>query len=111
MNDRDRIRIEHILEAIQEIEDFTRGFNLEQFVNHRLVRNATVRQFEIIGEASNAISEAAKNELPEIPWRLLVDFRNVLIHQYFGINYKQVFSAIENDLPAIKNNLQRYLEN
>jgi uncharacterized protein with HEPN domain len=110
MNEKDRIRIRHILNAIIEIEDFTNGFTEEQFLNHKLVKHATVRQFEIIGEAANSISQEIIESFPEIPWRLLVDFRNVLIHQYFGVNYKQVYKVIEEELPELKKNIQKILE-
>lgn len=105
MNEKDKIRIRHILDAIAEIEEYTQGFTEEKFIEHRLVRNATVRQFEIIGEAANAISTECTNNYPEIPWRILVDFRNVLIHQYFGVNFKQVFKVTQEDLPELKMNL------
>ncbi|MBP6739709.1 MAG: DUF86 domain-containing protein [Leptospiraceae bacterium] len=105
MNEKDKIRIRHILDAIAEIEEYTQGFTEEKFIEHRLVRNATIRQFEIIGEAANAISIECMNANPEIPWRILVDFRNVLIHQYFGVNFKQVFKVIQEELPELKINL------
>ncbi len=105
MNEKDKIRIQHILDAIAEIEDYTQDFTEEKFTQHRLVHNATVRQFEIIGEAANAISAECMNLYPEIPWRILVDFRNVLIHQYFGVNLKQVFKVIQEELPELKINL------
>lgn len=110
MNEKDKIRIKHILDAILEIEDFTKGFSEENFLNHRLVKSATVRQFEIIGEAANSISIETTEKFPEVPWRLIVDFRNVMIHQYFGVNYKQVFRVIEEELPNLKSNIIKILE-
>jgi uncharacterized protein with HEPN domain len=107
MNEKDKIRIRHILDAIIEIEDFTNGFTEEMFLNHRLVKHATVRQFEIIGEAANSISQETVESFSEIPWRLLVDFRNVLIHEYFGVNYKQVFKVIEEELHELKKNIKK----
>ena len=109
MNEKDRIRIQHILDAINEIQDFTNGFTEENFLNNRLVKNATVRQFEIIGEAVNSISIESTEKYQDIPWRLLVDFRNVLIHQYFGVNYKQVYKVIEEELPNLKYNIMKIL--
>ncbi len=105
MNEKDKIRIRHILDAIAEIEEYTQSFTEEKFIEHRLVRNATVRQFEIIGEAANALSPEFTADYPDIPWRILVDFRNVLIHQYFGVNFKQVFKVIQEELPELKINL------
>lgn len=110
MNEKDKIRIQHILDAINEIEDYTNGFTEEKFLSNRLVKNATVRQFEIIGEPANSISIETTEKFPQVPWRLLVDFRNVLIHQYFGVNYKQVYKVIEEELTNLKDNILKIIE-
>lgn len=109
MNEKDKIRIKHILDAILEINYFTKDFNEKMFLENRLVKHATVRQFEIIGEAANSISNETKEKFNLIPWRLLVDFRNVLIHEYFGINYKQVFKVIEEELDELQINIENIL--
>jgi uncharacterized protein with HEPN domain len=107
----DRIRVEHISEAISEIESFVEGIEKEEFIHNSLIRSATVRQLEIIGEAAKAISEELKKEYPEIPWLLWADFRNVLIHQYFGVDYAEVYQTIQNDLPDLKSQIEVILGN
>ncbi len=110
MIEKDKARIYHIRDAILEIEEYTNGFSEDEFVTHKLVRNATVRQFEIIGEAANAISDATIEKYPIVPWRALTDFRNVLIHQYFGVDFKQVYKVIQEDLPFIKEEIIKMLQ-
>lgn len=105
----DRVRIEHINEAILEIESYVEGIGKEEFIQTSLIRSATVRQLEIIGEATRAISEELQKQYPEIPWRLWADFRNVLIHQYFGVDYAEVYQTIQNDMPNLKSQIEKLL--
>ncbi len=105
----DRIRIEHISEAILEIETYVEGIDKEEFIQNSLIRSATVRQFEIIGEAAKAISEELQEQYSEIPWRLWANFRNVLIHQYFGVDYLEVYQTIQNDMLHLKSQIEKIL--
>ncbi|RLC17867.1 MAG: hypothetical protein DRI57_09210 [Deltaproteobacteria bacterium] len=105
----DRIRVEHIDEAISEIESYIAGVTEEEFRESSLIRSATIRQFEIIGEAANAVSEEFENQHPEIPWRLWANFRNVLIHQYFGVDYAEVYKTVQNDMPELKSHIRNIL--
>ncbi len=109
MNVNDKIRIEHILEAIQDIETFTLNCSRENFLKNRLIQSAVVRQFEIIGEASGFISEEIQFKYSNIPWRVIKNFRNILIHQYFGVDYNEVFSVIENELGSLKNEINKII--
>jgi uncharacterized protein with HEPN domain len=76
----DKVSIEHIHEAISEIESYVKGINKEDFLRNSLIRSATVRQFEVIGEAVKALSEELKGQCQGVHWRLWADFRNILIH-------------------------------
>ena len=69
-------------------------------VNNRQKLYAIVRAFEIIGEAAKQVSDETKERHPLIEWRLMTDFRNVLIHHYFGIDYETLWTAIQDSLPA-----------
>ncbi|HMV41012.1 MAG TPA: DUF86 domain-containing protein [Leptospiraceae bacterium] len=109
MNESDEIRLQHILDAIDDIESFTKGISLTQFKEHRLIHNATVRCFEIIGEAVAALSDEIRNTDTNFPWQDWKDFRNVLIHQYFGIDYELVYNTILQDLPDLKKEVSRLI--
>lgn len=110
MKENDLIRLQHILDAITEIESFTFGITLSNFNDNRLIRNASIRSLEIIGEAVAALSNETRADDTNFPWQDWKDFRNVLIHQYFGIDYEMVYNAIQNDLPILKNEINRLLK-
>lgn len=105
----DKIRLEHIQEAISEIESYVVGISEKDFIQNSLIRSATIRQFEIIGEAIRYISEELQEQHVEITWRLWADFRNVLIHQYFGVDYSEVYKTIQYDMPTLKSQIERIL--
>ena len=110
MKESDSIRLKHILDAIGDIESFTEDITLSKFQEHRLIRNATARSFEIIGEAVAALSEELRKDDEIFPWQDCKDFRNVLIHQYFGIDFQMVYNSVQNDLPVLKKEVLRLLE-
>ncbi|HMY66681.1 MAG TPA: DUF86 domain-containing protein [Leptospiraceae bacterium] len=109
MRESDEIRIRHILDAILEIESFTKEISIRNFEENRMIRNATVRSLEIIGEAVGALSEEFKTLHSEIPWQDWKDFRNVLIHQYFGIDYQMVYNSLIKDMPVLKSKVAEIL--
>ncbi len=95
----DELLLEDMLEAAQSVFDFVGSMNYDQFIADKKTVDAVVRNFEIIGEASKLISENIKINNPLIEWRELTDFRNVLIHEYFGIDYEILWNAITTMLP------------
>lgn len=109
MKENDLIRLKHILDAIQEIESFTLGVSLSNFKENRLIRNASIRSLEIIGEAVSALSTEVKSD-DSFPWQDWKDSRNVLIHQYFGVDYEMVYNAIQKDLPILKIEINKLLK-
>ena len=106
--EKDKAYVEHILGAIADIEKFTIGFDRERFVNpeNKLVQNAVIRSFEVIGEAMKNLSEKIKNEHPDLPWRDITGMRNKLIHDYFSVNLGVVWKTVERDLSVLKNTMK-----
>ncbi|PJA87094.1 MAG: DUF86 domain-containing protein [Candidatus Moranbacteria bacterium CG_4_9_14_3_um_filter_42_9] len=98
----DKIYIKHLLEAIQTIEIYRQGLDFDAFLKNKMAADAIIRQLEIIGEASNNISEEFQKDHSDIPWRKIIGIRNTLIHEYFGVNKKVVWDTCENDLPELK---------
>lgn len=78
----DEARLKHILDAISEIESYTKDSTFEKFTKSSMMKYATIKQLEIIGEAANHISGKLKEKYSDIEWREIVGLRNILIHEY-----------------------------
>lgn len=113
MHDRlgDKVRLHHIIDAINEIENYLQDVNLEQFVKNSMMFNATLRQLEIIGEASNRLSKEVLNNNASIPWARIIGLRNLVIHEYFGIDDFTIWNVIKINLPDLKQKVLVLLEN
>ena len=103
MNDKSDIAfIEHILESIQAIKEFSKDMSKEELTSNRLKQSAIVREIEIIGEAVKNISKNLKNKNPEIGWKGIVGTRDKIIHHYFGIDLDIIWNILKNDLPQLE---------
>ena len=98
-------RIKDILHAIGKIEQYTKNMTLSEFKKNDLVLDAVIRNFVIIGEASNNIPIVVQEAYPDIPWRQMIALRNFLIHQYFGVDVNTVWQTAHVHLPALKRQL------
>ena len=97
----DRLYLTHILECIEKIEQYA-TVGRSAFDAEPMRQDAIIRNFEIIGEATKQLSEEARSTRPDISWREVAGFRDVLIHDYLGVNLNQVWNIINNDMPALK---------
>jgi len=97
----DRAYLTHIRDAIDTIEEYLEVVSYEEFTSNKMIIDAVVRELEIIGEASNNLSEAFRERHPDIVWRRMKDMRNFLIHEYFGVNIKVVWDTCKEDLPKL----------
>ncbi|MBI5138846.1 MAG: DUF86 domain-containing protein [Candidatus Vogelbacteria bacterium] len=111
--DTDKVYIEHIIEAIDAIRDYSKDLTRDTLkdAEHRMAKDAIVRELEIIGEASKNLSDEFKEKEEGTPWRAVVAMRNNLIHEYFGIDLEDVWDTVQNDLPKLKISLKKYLVN
>ena len=90
-----------ITEAIQNIFDFTTGFTLESYSDDIKTRHAVEHNFMIIGEAASRLPDAFKLQNNHVSWRQVKDFRNVIVHDYFGIDNSIVWDIIQFSLPDL----------
>ena len=95
-------RLQDILEAIIEIEDIVRGLSFDQFASDRRTRLLLERLLEIVCEASRAIPDEIKQRQPDIDWRKMVDFGNLLRHAYHMTKAEIVWDVIQSRLPPLK---------
>ena len=103
-----RVYLAHILECILKIERFTQ-VGRAVFLQDELVQDAVLRNFEVIGEAAKRLDDTYRADHPQIPWRAIAGLRDVLIHQYEGVNLQQVWNIVEKDLPGLKNSIKGLL--
>jgi len=104
-----RIYLKDILAAIESIETFVAGMNLESFQADDKTSSAVIRKFEIIGEAARNLPEDIRAAYPEIAWKEMAGMRDRLIHFYMGVNYRLIWQTIRDDLPATKAGIQKIL--
>ena len=97
----ERLHLSDIREAIDRILGYTAG-GREAFLADLRTQDAVVRNLEIIGEATRSVSEATKGTHPEVPWRDMSDMRNKVIHDYFRVDLEVVWDVAQNDLPALR---------
>jgi uncharacterized protein with HEPN domain len=105
----DRLYLIHILERIARVDSYIGG-DREAFFQSSLIQDAILRNLEIIGAAAKRVSAPIRERYPDIPWRLLGGFRDVLIHRYNGVDLEEVWNIIANDLPILKAQLRAILE-
>jgi len=98
-------RIKDILQAIDKIEQYTKNMTASEFKKNGLVVDAVIRNFEIIGEASVYIPHEVRIAYPDVPWKQMTAMRNILIHEYFGVNEGTVWLTVLERLPALKQQL------
>lgn len=98
----DKARLNHILDAIIEIESYLVNTDFEDFLKNSMMRFACIKQMEIIGEACNYLSKDIVLKFAEIEWAQIVGMRKVFVHEYFGIDNTLVWQIIKSDISSLK---------
>ena len=104
-----RLYLGHIRDAIEKIESYIAHVDYEQFAANDMMVDAVVRELEILGEAANNLSPEFSRNHPDIPIRDMIDTRNVLIHNYAGVNTKIVWETCQKDLAELKSKIDELL--
>jgi len=105
-----RVYFEDMLNAITNIEEYIGNMGFEEFRKNKLVRDAVIRNLEVIGEAAKNIPKEIKEEHSEIKWREIAGLRDILIHKYFEVNIRILWDIIEDKLPDLKKKVTRVLK-
>lgn len=104
----ERLYLVHMIECGERILSYTQS-GREAFLRDTKTQDAVIRNFEIIGEAAKRISQATRNRAPQIPWERVAGFRDVLIHQYEGVDLTELWKRVERDLPSLLRDLRALL--
>jgi len=93
----DRLMLMHILDCIQQIWEYTEN-SREAFFGSQMVQDATVRNLQVLAESTQRLSESIRAIRPDIPWRKIAGFRNILVHSYLSLDLEAVWSVVEHNL-------------
>lgn len=103
MSKRDeKLFIVDIKESLDAIFEHVERMNLDEFIADRKTYSAVIREFEIIGEASKHLSNELLEKYHDVEWRDIKDFRNLLLHEHFGVDFEIVWNTVHEDLPKLK---------
>ncbi len=109
----DRVYLQHILRCIGRIEEYTAG-GRDTFFSSPLIQDGVIRNLQTLAESRQRLSERMRTTQPTVDWKGLAGFRNVLVHDYLGVDLEYVFRAVEQDIPRLRlacENALRALEN
>lgn len=95
-----------ILDAIEKINKYTSGLSYDLFIADSKTLDAVIRNFEIISEAANRLPEEFKDKYPSINWFRIIGFRNRIVHDYMGIDYKIVWTIVQKDLAKLSTDIE-----
>ena len=105
-----RVYIEDIKEATNKIEKYTRNLAFTKFRKNDLVIDAVIRNLEIIGEATKRIPNHVKEKAPDIEWKKIAGLRDILIHEYFGVDLEIIWDIVKNKLPTLNKRVIQILK-
>ena len=102
----DALFLRHILDSIDAIDGYTKGVTRVTFIQNAMLRDAVMRQLEIIGEAARNLSDAVRKAHPDVEWGQIIGMRNRLIHAYFQVDTELVWEIVSTDLPLLKRRVE-----
>ncbi len=105
-----RFRFEDMLEAADRINSRIAGVSREVFLRDTNISDVVLRNLTVIGEAARNLPDDVTARYPEVPWRQIAAIRNIIVHEYFGVDLTIVWDAVQTDLPALVERLQWALE-
>jgi uncharacterized protein with HEPN domain len=105
-----KIYLKDIIECIGKIQNYTAGLAMVDFCNDAKTIDAVIRNLEIIGEAARRLPEEIRIKFPDVEWHKIISLRNILIHEYPGIDLETIWDIIENKLSLLKEQVKEILQ-
>lgn len=106
---KDKGRLLHILEAINNLFEFTNGLSFEEYKSNKILRFAVIKNLEIVGEAAYLLTKEFREEHTEVEWEAVIYMRHVLVHGYYQIRDEIIWATIQTDLQPLKDKVEVYL--
>lgn len=110
MEKQDLVYVRHILNAIENIFEYIEDINEVNFLENQMIKDAVVRNFEVIGEATKKISVSFREKYPKIEWKKMAGMRDKLIHDYLDVDYEVVWYTATSLLPGLQNSLENIMK-
>lgn len=104
------VYLEDILEAIRKIRDYTSGLSCKDLESNEQVFDAVNRNLEIVGEAVKNIPEDIRSRQPDVEWKKIAGLRDILIHQYFGIDTEIIWDIVQNKIPVLEQQIRKIID-
>lgn len=105
----DRVYFEHILLCIEKIETYTE-LDKSLYMESTIIQDAVVRNLQVLAESTQRISDKVKTNYPDTEWQAISGFRNILVHDYLGLDLKLIWSVVEKRLPPLRLKIEKMLE-
>jgi len=106
-----RVFLNHIREFCEDLQEYLYEIkSLKELKTSKLYQDAIVRKLEIIGEASNNISKELKDKYPDVPWREIKALRNIMAHEYFGLNFNTIWNVLTTKIPLLHKQIKDILK-
>ncbi len=104
------VYIEDILESIQKIEEYTNTLTKDKFSHTISIQDAVLMRLAVIGESTHKLPNEIRDQYSAVPWRKIINLRNIIVHDYSSINIDRIWIIIQKDLPEFKKYIQKLLQ-
>lgn len=105
-----RIYLKDILSSISKIDEYVGDFSFQDFIKDSMRVDAVVRNLEVIGEAAKHVPEEVRKKYSFVDWRKISALRDILIHEYFGVDFDILWDIVKNKMPLLKRDVKKILE-
>ncbi len=107
MSKRDKLLyIEDIIDSANAIREYVKDMIFDEFISDRKTYSATIREYIIIGEAVSNLIDLLEEKIPDYPWRMIKDFRNFIVHEYFGVDGRIIWDLTTQELDLLVKNIK-----